>query len=297
MARFGLSDTESDSDHSQHSDSATSSPPPPRRRTNKRSSRSVSYTSTRPSGSEDEQATEEEEDEDAPPRASLAYSDGSQHSDDDDEQDDSMNHPGSLSPPPRLRRQSTREHSYSLSVVKDRSSSPELQQQRPTRQQPQPWASKLKLEPKRVAVMQASFFQQQDSAPATQQRKEPNKSAGAALPAAASPFVVSLSRLRTRFSTAKWLTYYATPIDSRPHPSSRTFPSRPSHRPHPLPPLPHLLPRPSLLLYHHQQGRESCRLGLGARTELQGWMGTERRDGDPQAGCGRAVRSGWQGWK
>ncbi|ORY52187.1 nuclear protein 96-domain-containing protein [Leucosporidium creatinivorum] len=203
MARFGLSDTESDSDHhSQHSQSASSSPPPPRR-SNKRSSRSVSYASTQ--HSDDDQPTEEEQeedDQDAPPRASLAYSDTDHLSHDDEPEDDaSMDQDDSLSPPPRQRRRSTRDDSYSYSLSIDRSSSasPELAPQ-PTRQQPQPWASKLKLEPKRVAVMQASFFQQSpsDSTTLDQQRreKEQNKAANAVaalaarngLQAAASPF-------------------------------------------------------------------------------------------------------------
>ena len=193
MARFGLSDSESE-------DSASDSQSPPQvtHGSRKRAARSASTGRSHSAYSEGNELEDEDE---APPRASLLHSEGSEDEDMEDEQqgrDDS--------PPPRQRRALTASSmgrdsrastaqtlQYSSgSSSRSNSSSPErgavapasTRQQRPA---DKPWASKLKLEPKRVAVMQASFFQQQEkpAAPTAEER------AATAAKKSAEPFSVS----------------------------------------------------------------------------------------------------------
>lgn len=139
------------------------------------------------------QDDDDQEDEDeAPPRASLLQSEGSE-----DEQMDQHHDSAPLARQRRALSNSVGRHSkrrYAGSSFSGSSSperAPTRQQKQPPATKEQPWASKLKLEPKRVAVMQASFFQQKEKpSPVTQTetKKPPSANVGA------EAFSVSLSR-------------------------------------------------------------------------------------------------------
>ncbi|GAA6060694.1 hypothetical protein JCM10212_005076 [Sporobolomyces blumeae] len=170
MARFGLVDSDSESDASTHGEdrsntsrSRTTSPP--------RDDLSLDY------GDDDEATIEQDEDEelaDAPPRASLLSSDDDDDEEDDDSGDASFDALSSSTPPPQPRSRlarSTRSPSHAVSQASGHGSPapparrrqldlPRSAHHHHQQQQPQPWAQQLKLEPKRVAVMQATFFGQ-----------------------------------------------------------------------------------------------------------------------------------------
>lgn len=195
MAKFGLSDSEESDSDQQYS--TTQSPPPPSRRSTSRS-----YDSQQ---EEEEQATDEdmdqqeEEEDEAPPRASL-FNEQDQTTEDEGEEEEDHSMASSS------RRASTAlysaTHSPSSSAASSSSATPPPPPAPATRQrtQDQPWAAKLKLEPKRVAVMQASLFQQQDkveestTASAKDSKQKQAIASFASRPGvqpAASPFAVS----------------------------------------------------------------------------------------------------------
>lgn len=163
MAKFGLSDSEdevSDTgsiDQEEQGDSQTEGDS---------TSRSISVPL---SDDEGVHSDEDQDEEDAPPRASLLSED--EDLGDSQEEDDSMDQ---LEPPPRSTHSRSRSHSH-FSRQSTRTPSPppptntstrrkqlQIGQNGPTssQQQQSPWAQQLHLEPKRVQVMQASFFGQ-----------------------------------------------------------------------------------------------------------------------------------------
>lgn len=185
MARFGLSDSSDEEE-----EDVFASPPPSKRRS--------TSPSQSPSPSVQEQDDDEDDTEDGPPRGSLFYSDQSEDEDDEDrdaysmDQDDggvsrevtpaqkrkrqASHTPNRLSHQPRSRRSAS--FSSASSSSSSTASVPPLFPPRrspsrrsvsnaplPTKSsEPTPWPKTLKLEPKRVAVMQASLFQQPPSA-------------------------------------------------------------------------------------------------------------------------------------
>ncbi|GAA5901438.1 uncharacterized protein JCM6883_000213 [Sporobolomyces salmoneus] len=156
MARFGLLDSDSEgasdasSIHSNEEEESTTE-----------RSRSISVPLSH-SDDSDNDSQEDEELEDAPPRASLLSDDEEDHSgsaeEEEEEEDYSMDQqrtsrrssltPSQTPPPPTATRRKQ------LATRGGREA---------TTQQQSPWAQQLKLEPKRVQVMQASFFGQTPS--------------------------------------------------------------------------------------------------------------------------------------
>lgn len=180
MARFGIDNSDSESDLSSDGGSrtrSTTATPPPRSKHN-----SVAHNDGQGDHSgisdEDEQADDDAYSEDgmeAPPRTSLAHSADELDYDDSDDDHDMDVVPRSST---RSRRSTSghyndgdHDDSYDTTRLSSSSttSSPrpppaarQSKRHQPTRaaQNDQAWAAKLKLEPKRVQVMQASFFQQ-----------------------------------------------------------------------------------------------------------------------------------------
>ncbi|GAA5876351.1 hypothetical protein JCM8547_008890 [Rhodosporidiobolus lusitaniae] len=191
MARFGLVDSDSDSDVQSDSTARRS------RSTSARPSEAdgdASFASSSHLSQDDDD--DDYDDEEAPPRSSLMQDDDDHYSgsdiegsdddldqDEDDEDDEEISMADDTFVRQSKSRRSTRRNTRSQSARSDRDRSYSLQPDSPppsTRrkallppssaahsahknQQNQPWAAKLKLEPKRVAVMQASFFRQADS--------------------------------------------------------------------------------------------------------------------------------------
>ncbi|GAA5906896.1 hypothetical protein JCM5296_005560 [Sporobolomyces johnsonii] len=167
MARFGLVDSDQESTASSHSDNESQS-------TARRSRRSTSFLDQDSDYALDQEGDDQDEEDDdydePPPRSSLMQDDlMDQDSEDDDEVASSLagsrthRSLSALSRSARSTRSiSAHTHTTDLDPSSLHSGAETPSPPRPLRQlaTPQPWASKLKLEPKRVAVMQASFFGQ-----------------------------------------------------------------------------------------------------------------------------------------
>ncbi|GAA5958890.1 hypothetical protein JCM21900_002269 [Sporobolomyces salmonicolor] len=167
MARFGLVDSDQESTASSHSDNESQS-------TARRSRRSTSYLDQDSDYAldqeGDDQDGEDNDFEEPPPRSSLMQDDLMEEDSEDDDDEVASSLAGSrtrrsFSALSRSARSTRSISAHSHTTDLDPSSSTHSDAEtpsppRPTRQlaAPQPWASKLKLEPKRVAVMQASFF-------------------------------------------------------------------------------------------------------------------------------------------
>ncbi|GAA5958261.1 hypothetical protein JCM3765_004772 [Sporobolomyces pararoseus] len=158
MARFGLLDSEDEASDASSIEQEEELEPDESSTT-----RSISIPLS--TEDEDQEEEEEEEEEDAPPRASLLSDQDEEEEEEEDQDDYSMDEqPVSLTRKRSVRatRQNTTTGSRTPSPVPNSRRKPS-QLGGTTAVVQSPWAQQLKLEPKRVQVMQASFFGQSSS--------------------------------------------------------------------------------------------------------------------------------------